>query len=454
MIDVETKSIASQLAAFLVASQWEDLPSMVRSEAARAFFNWTGCALGGARHAAVDSSLAAFAELSAPRRATVLGRGKQLDAQYSALVNALASSIQAFDDTHETSVTHPTGPVAAALLALSETVPVSGRDLLHALVLGIDVECRLSNALEKPPADCLVGWYLTGITGAVGAAAAVSKVLRLDERQTTWALGLGAMQGAGFRQAHGNMCLGFVPGHAAREGFVAALMAAQNFTCSEDVFEGLNGFFSVYARTPNLDAVTSGLGETYEIMANLYKPYPAGIFVHPVIDACLQVRRDSDLRPEDIESVNLSVHPLGFKLTGKREPRNSFDAQVSIYHWAAVTLLEGAAGNAQITDECVTSRPVVELRNRVTATIDEDMARDEARVVVRLRNGATFERHVLHCAGSRARPLSDAELHAKFFSLAEGILPGALARELAALCMHLEQLEDASLIAAGAVPPG
>src|ERR687894_211684 len=158
--------------------------------------------------------------LSAPSQATILGRGDKTDLLHTALLNGISSHVFDFDDTHLKTIIHPAGPVASAVLALAETRGASGRDVLDSLVIGIDVECRIGNAVYPNHYD--VGWHITGTAGVFGAAAAVGKVLGLDRQQMTWALGIAGTQSSGFREMFGSMCKSFHPGRAAQNGLVAA----------------------------------------------------------------------------------------------------------------------------------------------------------------------------------------------------------------------------------------
>jgi 2-methylcitrate dehydratase PrpD len=437
---------ATVLADFLCQADANSISSGARIHGRRAFLNWLGCALGACSHPSVDAILNSLRDMRLSSDTVVIGRGRHADIQHAALINASSSSIYAFDDTHRDTVTHPTGPVAAALMAYAEHHSVSGRDFLAALVLGIEIECRLSNALSRSPAEYNVGWYLTGVTGAAGAAAALGKVMGLDRKALVYALGLGALQGAGFRQAHGSMCMGFVPGHAARAGVLAAFMARNGFTCADTVFEGKNGFFDVFGQRPLRDELTKDLGRSFEIELNLCKPYPAGIFIHPAIDACLQVRRENGLEPDQIDAVTLVVHPLGIGLTGRNAPVDSNEALVSIYHWAAVTLLTGRAGIAEVTDECVRSAGVVAMRDKITAIAEPGIARDEAHIEVLLGDGRVVRAHVAHARGGPDRQLGDDEVAAKFLVQANSVLPSGQASRLKSLCFDIEEIADMRII--------
>lgn len=439
--------VTRQLARYVSESQWSDLPKQVQHEAVRAFFNWVGCAIGGSTHPAVDSALAAVTEISGPPQATVLARGKRLDMLHAALLNGLSASAYAFDDTHLTAIAHPTAPSAAALLALAESRPVGGKDFLLALILANEIQCRLASALAIAPGRCHVGLYMTGLTGGIGVAAAAGKLLRLDEQHLVWAMGIGATQGGGFRATHASMCSGYVPAHAGRNGLLAALLAAKDFTCTENALDARNGFLDVFGAPANLAALTGRLGEHYECMGVAAKPYPAGCFIHPSIEACLQLA--GQVKAEQVERVDLKVHSLALGLTGKTDPQHGYDAQVSVYHWAAAALHHGAAGLPQTSDECVRDPQVVALRKRVHAAVAEKLKPDEAEATVTLRDGRTVRAHIRNCLGSAARPMSDAELEKKFLDQAADMLPPRRARQLVDQCWNIASAEDVGRAAPG-----
>lgn len=235
------KDVTRKLANFVVTSQPDDVPHLVNKEAARTLLNWAACAVGGSRHETVDIAVGALAPFSGPPQATLLGRRERMDVFNAALINGIASHIFDYDDTHLRTVIHPAGPVASAILAwseyraLSEYGPITGRDFMHALVLGVEVECRIGNAVY--PAHYDAGWHITGTAGVFGSAAAAAQLMGLNQQQTTWALGLAATQPVGLREMFGTMTKSFHPGRAAQNGLTAAILAARGFTSSEQPLE-------------------------------------------------------------------------------------------------------------------------------------------------------------------------------------------------------------------------
>ncbi len=441
--------VTREVVRYALDSHWSDLPSAVQHEAKRAFLNWVGCAVGGSSHPAVAAGHAALADIAGPPQATVLGLGARTDIAHAALLNGMSASAHAFDDTHLPTVAHPTAPAAAALLALAERQPISGADFLHALVLANELQCRLSNALVVAPAHCHVGFYMSGITGAFGVAAGAGRLLGLDAQRMTWALGIGTAQASGHRATHASMSSAFVPGHAGRCGLVAALMATRGFTCPEHFLEGRNGFADVFGAPAHLPALTDRLGDHFECLAVASKPYPSGVFTHPVIEACLALRAQAGVEPATIERVELRLHRLALGLTGKPEPRDGYDAQVSIFHWAAAALVRNAAGLREASDAAVSDAEIVAMRRRISATEDASVQGDEAIATATLRDGSTRRVHIEHCLGSAARPLTDGALEAKFRAQLVEVVPPARVQSLIEAIWNLPAAADVSRIAPG-----
>lgn len=435
------RAITNELARYATQSRFGSLPENVRTETARAFLNWMGCALGGCREPAVKLAATTVAQLGGGPQASIIGHAQRTDVASAAFVNCISSSILAFDDAHLATVTHPSGPVGAALLAFSENQKVSGQDFVNAFALGMELECRLSNLLVLPPSNFNVGFYVTGMSGPVGVAAAIGNLIGLDAQKMNWAIGIAASQSSGFRSTHGTMTAHFRPGHAARCGVWGAMLAANGFDSDEYALEADNGFVDVYASSANVDLAVDGLGQHFEMLSNAYKPYPCGIVIHPTLDACLEVRQQFGPKAE-LAQVTLKVHPLALKLTGVRTPRTTLESHVSLYHWAAAALQRGAAGVPEMWQDCIDDPGIVALRNRIEAVPDQAMGRGEAVVEVKLTDGRMLRSHVLNARGSAARPMTDDELDAKFRAQASLVLPTDKVEKLLLLCRGVALLQD------------
>lgn len=434
------QAVTRILSRYICSSRFNDLPAHVRHEGVRAFVNWVGCAAGGAHEEDIQIMIDTLTEFNGPAQATLVGRREKLDALNAAFVNSMSSSALAFNDTHYTSVAHPTSPVAAALLALSERQPLSGAEFIHALILGVEIQCRVGNILCVPPAESAVGLSMQGLVGGIGAAVASGKVIGLDEDGMATAIGLAANQSSGLRQAQSTMGSHYTPGHAARCGFMAALLAARGFTCSDNVIEGPKGFAVSYAQHANPDAAVDQLGKVFEIATLAYKPYPSGFVIHPVIDACLDLAKNNALDAAQIERIELTVNPLTPKLTDIADPRDRGQALVSYQHWAVVSLLHKAAGIAQVTDAVVRDPVIGALRHKVVATSLDSVGREAASVRVVLKNGTRMDASVANCRGSAGRPMNDDDITEKTRDQLRAAFPADRAEQILDQSWRIEKL--------------
>ncbi|HEX6722387.1 MAG TPA: MmgE/PrpD family protein, partial [Burkholderiaceae bacterium] len=342
--DANAPPITQILAHFVATHPSRGWTDAVDHEAHRTFLNWVGCAVGAADHDAMRAALAGIRMLQPAPQATVLGRHDRVDMAGAALLNGISSHTFDFDDTHLKTIIHPAGPVASAALALAEHLGTSGRALIDAIVLGIDVSCRIGNMVYPDHYDR--GWHITGSTGTLGAAAACARLLTLDEQRTAMALGIAASQPLGLREQFGTMTKPFHPGGAARAGLLSALLAKHGFTASARALEAPRGFAQVVSTKAAWHEASDELGQRFEISFNTYTPFACGIVIHPSIDACVQLR-ERGVKPEDVVRIELKVHPLVRELTGKKEPADGLSAKFSVYHGCAAGLTFGRAGEPE-----------------------------------------------------------------------------------------------------------
>lgn len=406
---MEGEGTSRKLAAFIADSRWERLPDAVRAEAGRAVLNVVGCILAGRREPDFD----------------VLARALP---QEDALLDGAAATSQDYDDTHLRTVIHATPPVAGALFALSRLQPVSGAQLLHGFALGMEVACRIGNAVT--PGHYERGWHITSTCGVFGAAVAAAKAMGLDQDRTLAALGIAATQAAGLVEALGSMARILNAGFAARNGLQAAQLAAGGFGGPAKPIEGLRGFVNVFGVAKDYKAITGGLGERWELHQVEYKPYPCGVVLHALLDGCLAWHgRHGAVRDADIR---VGLHPLAIERTDRPSPRNVSEARLSAQHAVAAALLTGGAGAAAFSDAALADPAVLAVRQRVTVTPDTSLDKMGAILSV---GGAPAVR----IAGP-AR-MDDARLEAKFRELALGE-----ADELLALVRGLDRAPDAAVL--------
>ena len=434
--DHNAPPITAELAKFVAEHPSKGWSDAVDHEAHRTFLNWLGCAIGAAQHEAVTSALAAVHMLAPAPQATIAGRCERVDMANAALINGISSHTFDFDDTHLKTIIHPAGPVASAVMALAETQNSSGRQVLDALVLGIDVACRMGNLVYPQHYDR--GWHITGSTGTLGAAAACARLLGLNAQQTAMALGIAASQPVGLREQFGTMTKPFHPGGAARAGLMSALMAQHGFTSSARALEAPRGWAQVLSTKYDWREAQDELGQRFEISFNAYKPFACGIVIHPSIDACAQLRAQG-VKPEEVKSIELRVHPLVLELTGKKTPQDGLQGKFSVYHGCAVGLIFGRAGEEEFSDHIVRREDVVRLRDKVQAVVDTSVHEESVYVTAHLNDGRSVQVHVEHAIGSLQKPMTDTDLEGKFHDLSDPILGAARVNEILQACWGLGQ---------------
>jgi 2-methylcitrate dehydratase PrpD len=275
------------------------------------------------------------------------------------------------------------------------------------------LQCRVGTILCTPPAEVAVGLSMQGLVGGLGAAVTAAKLMQLDADTTCRAIGHAINQAAGLREAHATMGSPYTPGHAARCGVFAALLAERGVTINDTMIEGVKGFAVTYGTDAQPHAAIAGLGERFEILALAYKPYPSGFVTHPVIDVCLDVARRESFSPADIERVELSVNPLTLQLCDRPEPNDRAQAMVSFQHWGAVALLYQRAGVAQVTQAMVEDPKVTALRRKFVATGRADVAREAAHLRVLMKDKRVLSANVERCIGADGAPISDDALSRK-----------------------------------------
>ncbi len=425
-------AVSQPLSNFVAGVTWDDLPEDVRHNTKRSLLNFFGTAFAGAHDIALEHSVAVLDEFKGQGHATLIGRSGTADPLTAAFINGAAGNVHDFDDTHIRTVIHPTAPVAPALLALAERRKVSGRDFIIALALGIEAACRIGNAVS--PFHYARGWHITASCGVFGAALAAGKLLGLDGERLNNALGAASAQSSGLVETLGFMAKSIGVGGAARGGLLAALLAERGLDGPARPLEGPRGFLNVTCDNPDFAEVTGRLGSRWEVLRNIHKPYPGGVVLFSVIDACMELLEDGDVSVESIDRITLFGHPLLRQRADRPNVTTGREAQVSAQHAVAVALITGKAGLGQFTDEAVNDPRVLDFRKKVVMKDDGEIDVAGVHMVVETNDGAAYEFSIDGARGTDARPLSDAEIETKFRTLSG---------ECAADCGRAGELIDA-----------
>jgi 2-methylcitrate dehydratase PrpD len=444
----QNQPVTENLAKWAAATPWDALPAAVAHQAKRSLMNFFAVALTGCRDATIETALASLATFSCGGQATVIGRRERLDTLSAAFVNAAGANVLDFCDTHVPTAIHPTAPLVPALLALAEMRQVRGRDLLLALVLGQEIACRIGLAIS--PSHYSKGWHITATCGVFGAAAGSGKLLGLRPEQMVWALGLAATQAAGLCECLGTPAKSVGVGNAARNGLWSALLAARGMAGPAEPLNGVQGYYHALGETPDLSPLTSGFGETWEILKTSYKPYPCGFVVHPVLDCVLDWRRAHPATV--VEKVVVTGNPLMVARADRPDISTGRESQVSVQHAVAAALLTGKAGLDQFTDACVQDPRVQALRRKVSVAGDAGIATVAAKVDITTADGAVHKLTQSAARGSDDNPMSDRDLEEKLRDAAAGWNPRHDIAPLIEAIWRVDQSDDVSKLAAMTVP--
>ena len=431
--------VTRELAQFAVETTYGDLPPEVVHAAKRCIVNAVAVALHAASDPSLDILLGTFEAEGGHPRAAVWGTRRRVTLQQAALANGYLAHLDDFDDTHFPTVIHPSAPTLPAAAAVAEDQQRTGRDVLAAVGLGIEICCRVGLAVHPWHYDA--GWHITGTAGVFGAAVAAGKLLGLDVTQLVACLGIAGTQAAGVREVFGTMTKALHAGRAAQSGLLAALLAARGFTSAPEILDGRRGFGAVLSTQRDFARATDALGSRWEIFNNGLKPYACGVVCHPLIDAARMLRTQDGVHPDIVEAIEAQVHPLVLELVNRPEIQTGLDGKFSVQHCLAVGLVDGAAGPAQFTDARARDPLLAALRRKVTLARDDQLAEEEAVVRLVLADGRTVAYHVRHATGSPHHPMTDDQLSEKFRTLAGRTLPTPTAEALLQSLWRLEALD-------------
>jgi 2-methylcitrate dehydratase PrpD len=435
----EISGATREFCARMASVRFAELPGRAIDEGKRGVLDWLGCALAGSRHPTLDHLLAVLQEAGGKSQATVFGHGLKLGFLDAPIANGQAGHVLDYDDTHMGgTLLHASSPTLAALFALAERELMTGAEFLLAYAVGFEAGVRTG---QSAPGHHKGGWHLTGTLGSIAAGVAAGKLLGLDGKRLAHAMAIAATQSAGMQQNRGTMCKSFHAGKAASSGVLAALLAERGFDGSLEIIEGKRGYCRIYSDVAAPQALTDELGSRWEITRNGHKPYACGVVLHPVIDAMIAIRSQANIDCARVEAIDVRVNPLVISITGVEEPATGLQSKFSVYHSAAVALIDGAARIPQYTDERASDPAVIAMRRKVKATADKSLGIDQAEAVITV-DGSRHRTFIEHATGTVANPMSEMALDAKFMANAEPVIGRHRARRVRDLVRGLDRLAD------------
>ncbi len=431
-------TIASRLSEHFTAMRYNGLPAETRQAVKRLLLDYLGVAIAGSRSESGRVATRYVRALGGKPQASVVASGIRIPMEHAAFANAISSHSIELDDIDVLALFHFSPPVYSAALAAGEAANASGRDLIVALAAGCEMMERASKATNNALRNR--GFHTTPTCGVFGAAVAAGRLLELDPERMTSALGLAGAQASGLMEMYGpSMQKRFNPGPTARNGVTAASMARIGFTGADTIFEGERGFCNAFSGQADPAQLTQGLNRPYKLEIE-FKPYSCARPIHNAIDCALEIRNRDNPDLNAITRIVMARHPDWAHYHQNANPQTYHEAQVSLPFSVAVALRDGAALLKQYSNANIANPLIRRLANRVQFVVDRKLPRGvSCKMTVEMSDGRKLVSQVDYPKGSIQNPMSDAELRAKFDSLAAPVIGEKRAGQLAEMVQRVER---------------
>jgi 2-methylcitrate dehydratase PrpD len=458
MSDRSEESLTAYVADFITRARAAAVPAQVTHLGKRSILDGIGLALAGSAAESghiVRKYLKSFG-CAAAKGSTVIGSPLKLPARFAAFANGVAIHADDYDDTQLAVardrvyglLTHPTAPALPPVLALGERDGRSGRDVLTAYQVGVEVETKIAEAID--PRHYQDGFHSTATIGTLGAAAGAAHLLGFDRERTRRALGLAASQSAGLRENFGTMTKPFHAGRACESGVLAAELVRLGFTATPIVLEAGRGFFKAAGGGFDAKAIEGKLGKpwTFAFPGVSIKPHPSGSLTHPAMGLALDLILKHDIKPGQVERVSVGVNRQNVNALIHNRPQSELQAKFSMPFCIAILLLRRRAGLAEFTDQVVNRADVKAMIARIDYGVHPDAEaagyeKMTTLIDIKLADGRTIGGRADFGKGSPANPMSDAELAGKFRECAAwGGLPRTAAEKVIDLVFRLDRLKN------------
>ena len=452
MSSERTAGLTSRVAEFVAAASWQDFPADVVTVALDHVLDSYGVMLAGVHSDPARIVREVYG--ARPGKSSVLGTGARQDPIGAALANGVAGHALDYDDTQLSTspegvyglLTHPSVPVLAACTAIAEETGASGRELLTGFIVGVEVACRVADAISSR--HYRAGFHSTGTVGTIGAAAGAGKLLGLPPERLAVALSIAASMASGLRENFGTMTKPLHSGRAASNGVAAALLARGGFTASDSGLEAPRGFFSAAGGGFAAERIEGRLGRPFFLRdpGVSIKPYPSGSLAHPAMDVMLDLARGHDLEPGRIERIEVGTNSNVPNALIHHRPVTGLQGKFSMEYCIATCAVRRRAGLAEFTDEAVLDPGIQRFLPKVDLVVAPHLEtlgyqHVRSRVIVTMKDGGRAGGEAEWARGYPAMPMTEAELTAKFTECAAEAIPVARAAEAAEAIGFLAEAE-------------
>lgn len=438
----DDRQLTAPIASFAANLNHNATPSEARIAARQCLLDVLGVMLVGANEPLVQMLSAEAEEAGGSEQATVVGKGFKTSASQAALVNGACAHALDYDDVLKAMLGHPTVPVWPALLAIAERDGYSGRDIITAFIAGLEVEARIGTLMAT--GHYAKGWHSTGTIGTFAAAAAVGRLLKLDDEKMTRCFGIAGTQAAGLKSMFGTMCKPLHAGKAAQNGVLAASLAKRGFSAKEDVLDCFQGFVDTMSDgglAP--DAALENLGEQFHAPDVLFKYHAACYGTHGPIEAALKAADHPAFDADLIEKVDIVVAQHCIGMCDIPEPTTGLEGKFSLTHNVALGLLKQADGALDLYDDArMTDQAPSALRKKVNVSSTDKIGAFEANITVHLSNGIVIRETHDADVPERDLDLQWEKLERKFRTLTTPILGESKVEKIIELVHNLDDADN------------
>lgn len=454
----QDKKIAEVVAEFLVNCKYENLPPQTTEKVKEYIIDVMGCMVGASRDPQAQALLDVMKMQGGNPECSVLSHGLKTSAMNAALINGTMGHIFDFDDDHREGTMHPTVVVFPAVFALGEMLKVSGKELMRALILGLEVMIRVGESFLGK--SYYQGFHPTGTCGVFGAAAGCAMLLGLDVKRTTYAIGLAGSFTAGTQEwsTEGSWQKPLQAGHPAMFGVLSALLAEKGFIGARTVFEGPNGFIRAHSFKDTFDygRITDTLGKKWEMMDTSIKVHACCRFGGPVADCALDLYKRG-VRAKDVKKIIAKVGDFTSKVLcyppeSKYHPVTHVDAQFSLPYTIAVAISKGKTGPGEFSEKVLGDREVLDLAAKITWEIDPEAEAVypkyyPATVVATMNDGREEVAHVDYPLGDPENPVSMDDIVKKFNMLTDKYFDQTRRANIVDQVKELDKIDNIAKIA-------
>ena len=448
----QTQLIAPVLAEFAAGLDYEAIPADVRERAKYLILDAVGIAHASTRYDFAHRTLSAVSELGRGD-ANVIGLSAKLSLRDAVLINGLLVHGLDYDDTHARGVIHATASCFPAALGVAAQAGLSGRDLLAAYIVGMEVATRLGSVAKGGFHQ--TGFHPTGLIGTFACALIAGRLQGMNAQQLAMAQGIALSVASGSLEflQDGAWTKRMHPGWAGVAGITAATLARHGFIGPKATYEGRFGLFNSHlgplAEKCDYALATADLGEVWEVTQVAIKPLPACHFTHSCADSAMAIARQHSFRLDEIEKVRALIPAEVVKtvcepVANKQRPQNSYDAQFSIPYAVASGLVRGRFGLAELEDAALADPDVLAVAGKVAYEVDPNSGFPQyysGEVIVTLRDGREFSHREHVNRGAADRPITNPEIIEKYTENACLAVSPQRAREICDAVLALDTMK-------------